>query len=54
MEQRTGYDRAYISRVERGLQRPSVEFLRVVCRELGLRDAVRTIELFWTGEPEAE
>ena len=43
----TGYDKAYISRVERGLQRPTVDFLRIVARELGLKQVADGIERFW-------
>jgi transcriptional regulator with XRE-family HTH domain len=39
-----GYDPSYLSRVERGIQRPSVEFLRRVARELGLKDAADAID----------
>lgn len=49
LAKRTGYDKAYISRVERGLQRPTVDFLRTIGRELGLRDLVDVIERFWPG-----
>jgi transcriptional regulator with XRE-family HTH domain len=41
------YDPAYLSRVERGLQRPSVDFLRAVARELGLREIADAIERVW-------
>jgi transcriptional regulator with XRE-family HTH domain len=45
----TGIDRAYLSRVENGRQRPSVEFLARVGKELGLRQllaAIAVIERF--------
>ena len=45
----TGIDRAYLSRVENGHQRPSVEFLSRVGTELGLRElleAIAVIERF--------
>lgn len=43
----TGFDMAYISRVERGLQRPTVDYLRIVGRALGLKDLADAIERFW-------
>lgn len=43
----TGYDKGYISRVERGLQRPTVDFLRIVLRELNQDLAADAIERFW-------
>jgi len=41
-----GVDRGQLSRVERGLQKPSVAFLLKVGRALGLRDLVKVLELF--------
>jgi transcriptional regulator with XRE-family HTH domain len=49
LEERTGIDRAYISRVENGLQRPSLDFLGRVSKALGLSEltsAVATVERF--------
>lgn len=43
----THYDKGYISRVERGLQRPTVDFLKAMARELGLRDIAEGIERLW-------
>jgi len=47
MERRTGFDKGYISKVERGLQRPSIDFLQAAARELGLRDVSEVLERFW-------
>lgn len=47
MERTTGFDKGYISKVERGLQRPSIDFLRAAARELGLRDVSEVLERFW-------
>jgi transcriptional regulator with XRE-family HTH domain len=47
----TGFDQAYISRVERGLERPSVDFLVRVGRALGLRELVAQVEKFWKPSP---
>lgn len=41
-----GVDHAYLSRVERGLQRPTVDLLVRVGRVLELDEMVRQIELF--------
>lgn len=46
-----GWDDAYISRVERGLQRPSVDFLIAIGRVLGIEDLKR-LSLYWE-PPEA-
>lgn len=40
----TGIDKAYLSRIERGLQRPSVRTLRTLAAELGLKDLVSSID----------
>jgi transcriptional regulator with XRE-family HTH domain len=45
--QATGFDKGYISKVERGLQRPSIDFLQAVAREFGLRDVSEALERFW-------
>lgn len=42
-----GVDPGYLSRVERGLQRPSLPLLLGVCRALGLKDTVAAIERVW-------
>lgn len=42
--QEAGIDPGYLSRVERGLQRPSTAKLVAICRALGLRDTVAAIE----------
>jgi transcriptional regulator with XRE-family HTH domain len=47
LARKAGVDHATLSRVERGLERPSLDLLLKVGRELGLRDLVRQIEL-WT------
>ena len=44
------YDQSYLSRVERGLQRPSVDFLRALSRELGLKDIAEAIDRVWSGK----
>jgi transcriptional regulator with XRE-family HTH domain len=41
-----GVDRGQLSRVERGLQKPSVTFLLKIGRTLELRDLVKVLELF--------
>ena len=43
-----GVDPSYLSRVERGLRRPSVPFLQAVGRALGLRNLVGALDLFWS------
>jgi transcriptional regulator with XRE-family HTH domain len=47
MQRSTGFDKGYISKVERGLQRPSIDFLAAAARELGLRDVQEALERFW-------
>jgi hypothetical protein len=47
MERCTGFDKGYISKVERGLQRPSIDFLTAAARELGLKDVQEVLERFW-------
>jgi transcriptional regulator with XRE-family HTH domain len=47
VEATTGFDRGYISKVERGLVRPSVDFLSVYARELGLTDVAEAIDRVW-------
>lgn len=44
--------RGYWSLVERGLRRPSLGALRKAGEVLGLRDLVRTLDLFWVMEDE--
>jgi transcriptional regulator with XRE-family HTH domain len=39
------YDPSYLSRVERGLQRPSVSFLLALARELDLDDIADALDL---------
>ena len=41
-----GISAGFLSRVERGLKRPSVPVLMRIGRELGLRDLVESIGLF--------
>lgn len=45
--EKIGYDTGYLSRVERGLQRPTVDFLAKLLRELGHKDVADGIERFW-------
>jgi transcriptional regulator with XRE-family HTH domain len=40
-------DKGQLSRIERGLQRPTVEVLARLCRVLGLRNEADTIERLW-------
>jgi transcriptional regulator with XRE-family HTH domain len=47
MERSTGYDKSYISKIERGLQRPSIDFLQAAARQLGLKDVAEVLERFW-------
>jgi transcriptional regulator with XRE-family HTH domain len=47
MQRATGFDKAYISKVERGLQRPSIDLLRAIAHELGLKDISEALERFW-------
>jgi transcriptional regulator with XRE-family HTH domain len=47
MQRATGFDKGYISKVERGLQRPSIDFLAAAARELGLKDVSSVLERFW-------
>jgi transcriptional regulator with XRE-family HTH domain len=44
-----GIDPGYLSRIERGLQRPSTATLVAICRVLGLRKTVAAIEHVWGG-----
>jgi transcriptional regulator with XRE-family HTH domain len=46
LSRRTGVDRAYISRVENDIQRPSVAYLRKVGEALPLRELMRQLDLF--------
>ena len=41
---RAGIDAGYLSRVESGKQKPSIAFLRLVGRELGLRNLVEAVD----------
>jgi transcriptional regulator with XRE-family HTH domain len=43
---RTGIDPSNLSRIDRGLQRPSLDVLMRLGRELGLKNLVETIGLF--------
>lgn len=47
VETRVGFDRGYISKVERGLRRPSVTFLKAYASELGLKDVAEAIDRVW-------
>jgi XRE family transcriptional regulator, regulator of sulfur utilization len=47
MERATGFDKGYLSKVERGLQRPSIDLLAAVARELGLKDVSETLSRFF-------
>ena len=47
MERTTGFDKGYISKVERGLQRPSIDFLQAAAQELGLKDVAEALGRFW-------
>jgi transcriptional regulator with XRE-family HTH domain len=47
MQAKTGFDKGYISKVERGLQRPSVDFLAAAARELGLKDVSEVLARFY-------
>jgi transcriptional regulator with XRE-family HTH domain len=44
-------DPANLSRIERGLQQPSLDALVRIGRALGLKNLVDTIELFWEPTP---
>jgi transcriptional regulator with XRE-family HTH domain len=46
LSRETGIDPANLSRIERGLQRPSLEALVRIGQALGLRNLVDTIGLF--------
>jgi transcriptional regulator with XRE-family HTH domain len=47
MARETGFDAAYISRVERGLQRPSIDFLKAAASVLDLGEVSRTLAAVW-------
>jgi hypothetical protein len=47
MERTTGYDKGYLSKVERGIQRPSIDLLVAVARELGLKDVSEALSRFY-------
>jgi transcriptional regulator with XRE-family HTH domain len=47
-------DPAYLSRIERGLQRPSLPVLLAILRELDLKDPASVIERFWEDPEEWE
>jgi hypothetical protein len=47
MQRATGFDKGYISKVERGLRRPSIDFLQAAARDLGLKDVAEVLERFW-------
>jgi hypothetical protein len=40
-------DRGQLSRIERGLQRPTIPVLTAICRVVGLRQEADTIERLW-------
>jgi transcriptional regulator with XRE-family HTH domain len=50
LARRTGHSKGYWSLVERGRVRPSIGALRKAGEVLGLRDLVKTLDMFWTGE----
>ncbi len=47
---RARVDPGQLSRIERGLQRPTIPFLIAVGDALGLEDLVATLERFWPEE----
>jgi transcriptional regulator with XRE-family HTH domain len=47
MERATGFDKGYLSKVERGIQRPSIDLLVALARELGLKDVSEALSRFY-------
>lgn len=46
---KVGINPSHLSRIERGDRRPSVELLRDLTRELGLKDIAAAIDRVWDG-----
>jgi len=44
---RAGVDKGQLSRIERGIQRPTVEMLARICRAIELTEQAVTIERLW-------
>ncbi len=44
---KAGVDKGQLSKIERGIQRPTVETLARICRAIELTDQAVTIERLW-------
>lgn len=45
-----GIDPGDMSRIERGLKRPNADMMHRIAVELGLRNVVKSLEIFWIPE----